>query len=358
MRLFSAALGLGSFTKRELASGSGVPLETVRTIMRRREGEFEIVDDDQHAPTPRQGRPAGRQRLVNPEKIAAELAKAVEQFGASVPVYDPPPINDDEEHAAALSLAVANIERIRAHSTREAVFEHLRAARRAVEPTAKSQTAPPDARARAFVLQAITYAIETTYVADGETRREALQRAVHAARIAFEQNRQIGREAVSALFRVSGQLGLDPPIVVLGTDEKKADAAGVFYGNDVSRTAFTDRTLLFTPGYAGELLGAGAIAGVVIKLSPHDDDPSLTGMLASLRDYGWTSPTYVLAPQKDSSSLINTTLRRTTLMGGATWVTKDDAPEIVTFVKSAFENNVEDHLGVLGPPSMKEQPTS
>jgi hypothetical protein len=295
-RLLAAALALDTFSAGELASTSGVPLNTARSEISRKPELF--ADAEAIAQSGARGRPPRRYRLRDPDAARTELATA--RHDASPPVLADEPLSASDDQLLTLELAEHSLRRALLSDDPQDREDLARTATVTAERALDSLEADPhperEQRARAVRDFAQFLRPESQ-----PSKPRELRFAAAGALAAFSCVPGLGAAplltALVGLARVAKAL---PPIaVVTRADARPSDALHGLQSSGWHSRPFFAGECLWSPAWADVLTEHNFLAGVVIVDGEHDEQ-EMTHLIHEV--HSWRLPMVVAHPP-DSSEL-------------------------------------------------------
>ena len=315
IQLLRAALELGTFTAKDLADETAIPLESVRTTLKRQPTQFADAGLDNRVPTARQtGRPANRYRLRDPDGARREV-EAVGGLPGSGRSSLSQPRPGAQRDASVLDLALANL-----HAAyTEEVNEQSKAARidtaqRTAEVVLEREGSEDRARARAYEYVAASHIARGLLLYDGERRIQAFADAAEQGSAAVKLDREVGLRVVRLLAAAAHKADADPPVAE--TASSPSHELGSLFRGEVEDVTVAGHVFRI-PRYATALLNAKSPAGVVVRVAGQDTERTVEETLN--RVGGMDVPMYIaLESERDKS--FTETVQRIAVRSAAYWI--------------------------------------
>lgn len=282
-----AALALGTFTARELADETAIPLESVRTLLKRQTRHFTDAGISEDVVSARRsGRPARRYTLRDPDAARREV-EAIEPLPAAALVE---PRSAAERDGSVLDLALANLRAALTEAPNDdrATATRIETAQRTAGVVLHGKDTAPETRARAHEYIAVGHITRGLLLCDGENRMDALAAAAEQGFAALKLDPEAGRRVTRLLLAAADKSGIDPPVAETITFNPSV-GHGLFRG-EVEDVELVGR-LFRVPTYASALMRGGSPAGVVIRVVEQDTEQSVEDTLERLDEL--KLPTYV-----------------------------------------------------------------
>ncbi len=312
IQLLRAGVQLGSFTAKDLADETALPLETVRTMLKRQSNQFEDVGGDPRVASARQpGRPARRYQLRDPdgsreEVLAAGGLTGVNPSGASER-------STADRASSILDLARANLQvALTEDIGEESTAVRIETAQRTATVILDRDDTPPEIGARAHEYIALSHIASGLLLCDGQHRLAAMAAAADHGAKAFELDSEIGRRVTRLLLAAAVKSGVDPPVAETTTTVAHHE---LFQG-DVGEVELAGQTFR-VPRYAMPLMRSRSPAGLVVRFS--DTDTPATVARAFEHVANINVPIYV-ALEGEQDSAFAAAVQRATVNAAAYWM--------------------------------------
>jgi RNA polymerase primary sigma factor len=318
IQLLRAALELGTFTVKDLANETAIPLESVRTALKRQarltleDRQFVDAGEESQVATPRQtGRPARRYRLRDPDGARREVEAVSGLPGGSPPVEQRP---DAQSEASVLDLALANLHTALTDDLDEASkAARIDTARRTAEVVLRREGSADPVRARAHEYIAGCHIARGLLLCEDEDRLAAFAVAAEHGFAALELDSVVGHRVVRLLVAGADKARIDPPIGEMLASP--IHDVGLFRG-EVEDVAVAGQ-LFRVPRYASELMRARSPAGVVVRVGAQDSERTVQQAFEGVREFN--VPTYV-ALSSELEERFTEAVQRIALRNGAYWI--------------------------------------
>ena len=265
--IYAAASSLDVFTAAELASRSGTSVETVRSLIRRHDRHFEVVDR-QHSGS--RGRPASRYRLVH-DALPPGLAGLGQ--GRVAVVEERSELEDLRLTVRAGELALRKALRAEVETVSRYARLALRAAERARAAHDEVGSGEPDLLPRIELTWAFASVLAEPAASSSPTR--TLDRLVESV-LASVVDRE-PRRALELLNAAAASFDQPPAVAVLV--EADSQSPGSQWRSFESPLA--DRTL-WAPGWAEKLTLDFCFSGAVVDVR-QDDHTLWTQIIEPIR---------------------------------------------------------------------------
>jgi hypothetical protein len=336
IHLLRAALALETFTAKDLADETAIPLESVRNYFKRPGSPFcEAGHDERVATMRRPGRPAKLYRLGDPETAANELAD-VSGLIADAGRTEIEVRTIADQNRSVLDLALANL---RAAMTEPLDDEErtstIDAAERSASVVLQRVGSADGDRARAFEYIAVSFIARCLLAVDPTTQLGMLRQATSAAGQAHKFDGDAARRVARLLIATAKKTGIDPPIVEVA--RRRVPAASNLFGGHVTDITIAGQACR-APSYADAVMLRHSPAGVVYRVG-NDDTPETVeaalGKLDALR-----VPTYVALPYTEHDASRSASIQRTAFHMGAYSMPADAGKDdVVEAVGSALDKS-------------------
>jgi RNA polymerase primary sigma factor len=341
IQLLRAALEFGTFTAKDLVDETAIPLESVRTMLKRQarlkpeDRQFVDADKESRVATPRRtGRPARRYLLRDPAGARREV-EAVGGLGGSSLAEQRSGAQSD---ASVLDLALANLRTALTGDLNEASkAARIDTAHRTAEVVLQREGSVDRARSRAHGYIAACHIARGLLLCEDRDRLLAFATAAEHGFAAVELDSVVGRRVIRLLVAGVDKTRIDPPIAEIMASPTH-DVPSLFRGE--MEDVIVAGQLFRVPRYASGLMRARSPAGVVIRIGDQDSETTVQRALEGVHEFN--VPTYI-ALESEREERFTEAVQRIALRHAAYWVpVKSPFGDVLTMsVASALDKAVD-----------------